>query len=58
MLAVLVLEHVCRRLIFVFLPVARTAGSTGWLVNLVLLAVLLVGLALSLWRHPGTATEA
>lgn len=58
MLAVLALEHACRRLIFVFLPIARTGGSAGWLVNLVLLGVMLVGLALSVWRHPGTPTEA
>ena len=58
MLAVLVLEHVCRRLIFVFLPIARTVGSKGWLVNLVLLAFLVVGLVLSVWRRPGATTEA
>ncbi|MGV8039737.1 MAG: hypothetical protein AB2L07_06575 [Thermoanaerobaculaceae bacterium] len=57
MLAVLVLEHVCRRLIFVFLPIARTGGSAGWLVNLVLLAFLVAGLALSVWRRPSAASE-
>lgn len=58
MLGVLMLEQVCRRLIFVFLAIARTGGSLGRLVDLVLLAALLVGLALSVWRQPGTTTEA
>ena len=57
MLALLALEHVGRRLIFLFLPIAKAGDSKGWLVNLVLLAAMLVGLALSLWRRQGTAAQ-
>lgn len=52
MLAVLLLEHAARRLIFVMMPIERTAGAQGGLVNWILLAVLVAGLALSLSRRP------
>jgi len=59
MFALLLVEHLSRKLIFVFLPIARSEGSKGWLVNLVLLVVIVIGLALSLWRRQGRppATE-
>jgi hypothetical protein len=45
----LLLEHLSRRLILHFLPVVRIGAPPGYTVNLVLLAVTIVGLALSLW---------
>ncbi len=48
MFALLLLEHLSRKLILQFLPMVRTGTPPGFYVNLVLLAVMLVGLALSL----------
>ena len=48
MFALLLLEHLGRKLILHFLPVAKTGTPPGYAVNLVLLAVMTVGLALSL----------
>jgi hypothetical protein len=48
MFALLVLEYVGRRLILHFLPIARSGTAPGSVVNLSLLAVMIVGLALSL----------
>lgn len=52
MFALLSLEYLSRRLILHFLPIVRTGTPPGSVVNLVLLAVMIVGLALSL-RSPG-----
>ena len=52
MFALLLLEHLSRRLIFVVLPIASTGTSPGFFVNLVFVAVMIVGLALSL-RNQG-----
>ncbi|WP_156087782.1 MULTISPECIES: hypothetical protein [unclassified Lysobacter] len=57
-LALLLTEHLSRKLIFVFLPIAKLEGSKGYLVNLVLLAAMIVGLVLSLWRSQGNRAEA
>jgi len=46
--AVLLLEHLSRRLILHFLPIIRTGRPPGFYVNLILVALMIVGLALSL----------
>lgn len=46
--ALLLLEHLSRKLIFYFLPIARTATPTASIVNVVFLAIMILGLALSL----------
>ena len=48
MFTLLLLEHLGRRLLFHLMPVARTGTPPGFFVNLVLLALLVFGLALSL----------
>jgi MYXO-CTERM domain-containing protein len=51
MFALLLLEHLSRRLILRLMPILRTGTPPGFYVNLALLAVMLVGLALSLRRR-------
>jgi hypothetical protein len=51
MFALLLLEHLSRRLIFQVMPIVRTGTPPGFFVNLVLLALMVVGLALSLRSH-------
>lgn len=51
MFGLLLLEHLGRKLIFVLLPIARTGPAPGYLINLVIIAAMVVGLALSLWHH-------
>ncbi len=53
MFALLLLEYLSRKLILQFLPIVRTGTPPGFYVNLVLLALMIVGLALSL-RSEGT----
>jgi hypothetical protein len=48
MFAVLLFEHLCRRLIFVLLPIARTPDAPGYFINLALVAVMVLGLVLAL----------
>jgi hypothetical protein len=48
MFALLLLEHLSRKLIFWILPIARTETPPGFFVNLVFVAVMIVGLVLSL----------
>lgn len=48
MFALLLLEHLSRRLIFHVMPIVRTGTPPGFIVNVVLLALMVVGLALSL----------
>jgi hypothetical protein len=48
MFALLVLEYLSRRPILLFLPIVRSGPPPGSVVNLALLAVMIVGLALSL----------
>ena len=48
MFTLLLLEHLGRRLIFYFLPIARTGASPAFGINLVLLALMVAGLAHSL----------
>lgn len=51
MFALLLLEHLSRRLIFLVMPIVRTGTPPGFFVNLALLALMAVGLALSLRSH-------
>ncbi|MFY9825609.1 MAG: hypothetical protein WAM82_29820 [Thermoanaerobaculia bacterium] len=55
MFALLLVEHLSRRLIFAFLPIVRTGTPPGPIVNLVFLTIMIVGLALSLWPRRGTS---
>jgi len=48
MFALLLLEHLSRKLILQVMPIVRTGTPTSFYVNLVLLTVMIVGLALSL----------
>ena len=48
LLALLLAEHVARKLILHYLPVPRTGAPPGFAINLVILALLVIGLALSL----------
>lgn len=50
MFAFLLLEHLGRKLVLQFIPIARTGTPPGFYVNLALLAVMIAGLALSLSR--------
>lgn len=49
----LLLEHLGRKLVLQFIPIVRTGAPPGSYVNLALLAVMIVGLALSLSRKSG-----
>ncbi|MEW6369045.1 MAG: hypothetical protein AB1714_30830 [Acidobacteriota bacterium] len=57
MFALLLLEHLSRKLILHFLPIARTGTPPGTVANLVLLAVMIVGLALSLRSRGDTGAQ-
>ncbi len=50
MFAVLLFEHLARRLIFWYLPIARSESPPGFYINLGLVVVMVVGLILSLRR--------
>ncbi len=52
MFALLLFEFLGRRLIIQFMPFERMDTSAPTIINLVLLALMLVGLALSLWSQP------
>ena len=49
--ALFLLEYLGRRLILQLMPIVRTGKPPGTVVNLVLLAVMVAGLALSLWSR-------
>lgn len=59
MFTLLLVYQLSRKLILQFLPIARTGTPPGSTVNLVILGLIIVGLALSLWnrKSPGRATE-
>ena len=48
MFVLFLFEHVMRRVIFVVLPIPRDGAAPGFAINMTLLAVMAVGLALSL----------
>lgn len=58
MFVVLLVEHLARRWIFLVKPIARTGAPPGPYINLTLLALMAVGLVLSLWRRPDAAPAA
>ena len=53
MIALLLLEYLSRRVILHFLPVARTGTPPGSIVNLIIVALMVIGFALSFWSHAG-----
>ncbi len=56
--AVLLLEHLSRKLILTRLPMARVGAPPGITVNLVLLSLMIAGFALSMWRNRNVVREA
>lgn len=57
MFALLLLEQLSRKLILQFLPVVKTQTLVGSYVNLLLLAVMIVGLALSILSQGNLRTQ-
>ena len=57
-LALILLEHASRKLVLYFIPVARTGSPPGWMVNLVLFTLEVVGLALALRRREDRPAKA
>jgi len=57
MFALLLVEHLSRRLILQILPIATTGAPPGYFINLGLLALMLVGLALSVWSKGDQTQE-
>jgi hypothetical protein len=53
MFLLLLAEHLGRRFVFWVLPIPRIGAPPGFFINLLLIAALVAGLALSLWT-PGT----
>ena len=51
MFAIFILEHLSRKLALLLLPIERAGASPGAVVNLVILAILIIGLGLSLWQR-------
>ena len=57
MFSLLLLQHVARKLIHQVLPIVTTGTPPGSVINLVLLALMILGLALSLWSTGRTRLE-
>jgi len=53
----LLLEHLGRKLSLQFIPIVRTGTPPGFIVNLLLLALIVAGLILSLWSHGNLDTK-
>ena len=51
MFSFLLLEHLGKRLVHQMMPIERTGAPPGGVINLVLLTLMVVGLALSLWSR-------
>jgi len=51
MFALLLLEHLGRRLIFLVLPITTIGTPPGFVVNIAFVLVMVVGLGLSLWNQ-------
>ncbi|MFL6256249.1 MAG: hypothetical protein ACJ74T_14680 [Pyrinomonadaceae bacterium] len=49
MFGLLLLNYLASQLIFQFVPLARTGTPPGLIVNLIMFALMIIGLALSLW---------
>ena len=56
MFSLLLLEHLSRKLIFFVMPIARTAEAPGSVINLTLVALMILGLLLSLWNQDDSRT--
>ena len=56
MYALLLLEQLGRKALLYFHPIAKAGTSHGLAINIALLAVMIIGLALSLWRRDGAET--
>lgn len=57
MFALLLLQHLTRQLIHQFVPIPRTGTPPASVISLVLLGLMVVGLALSLWNRNQTHLE-
>ncbi len=57
MFSLLLLQHLARKLIHQVMPIVTTGTPPGAVINLVLLALMVVGLALSLWSPNKTRLE-
>jgi hypothetical protein len=57
MFALLLAEHLCRKLIFFVMPIPRAGEAPGVLINLALVALMVVGLALALWNRDNSRPE-
>lgn len=51
MFTLLLLEHLFRKLILYIMPIVRDDSPPGSIVSLALIAIMIVGLALSLWNR-------
>lgn len=51
MFALLVIEQLAKKLILHFIPIVRAGEAPGSAINITILALMIVGLALSLWRR-------
>lgn len=57
MFALILLEHLIRRLILQVMPIVKTGTSPGFSINIVLLALMIVGLVFSLWSQDKLQTQ-
>lgn len=57
MFALLLLEHLSRKLIFLVMPIPRTGAPPSFFMNLVIIAVMIVGLVLSLRSQADPRTQ-
>jgi hypothetical protein len=55
--SLLLLQHLARKLIHQVMPIVTTGSPPASVINLVLLALMVVGLALSLWNPDKTGLE-
>lgn len=51
MFSLLLLEHLSRKLILFVMPIERAGTAPGFFINLALVALMVVGLVLSLWNR-------
>ncbi len=51
MFVLLLVQQLSRYLILQILPIARTGAAPGGTINFVILTIMIVGLAVSLWRR-------
>jgi len=56
MFGLLLFEHLARKWILLVKPITRTGTPPGFWINLALVALMIAGLALSLWKHAEART--